>query len=142
GQPYTIMCSYNRINGTYAAEDRWLLTEVLRDEWGYDGLVVSDCGAARNRAKSLAAGLDWAMPNAPSTNPDVLEAVRSGALSEADLDTSARRVLQMVARTHAAATTPVEVDEDAHHALAREAAAAGTVLLKNDDADGGPLLPL
>ncbi|NLF03607.1 MAG: beta-glucosidase [Actinomycetales bacterium] len=142
GQPYTIMCSYNRINGTYAAEDRWLLTEVLRDEWGYDGLVVSDWGAARNRAKSLAAGLDWAMPNAPSTNPDVLEAVRSGALSEADLDTSARRVLQMVARTHAAATTPVEVDEDAHHALAREAAAAGTVLLKNDDADGGPLLPL
>src|SRR5690606_13736299 len=75
GQPYTIMCSYNRINGTYAAEDRWLLTEVLRDEWGYDGLVVSDWGAARNRAKSLAAGLDWAMPNAPSTNPDVLEAV-------------------------------------------------------------------
>ncbi len=142
GQPWTVMCSYNRINGTYAAEDHWLLTEVLRDGWGFDGLVVSDWGAARDRSASIAAGLDWAMPAASSTDVDVLEAVRSGALAEADLDTAVRRVLQMVARTHAAATSPVEIDDDAHHALAREAAAAGSVLLKNEADDGGALLPL
>jgi len=138
GKPFTVMCSYNRINGTYAAEDHWLLTEVLREEWGFDGLVVSDWGAARNRPRSIAAGLDWAMPASPATNGDVLAAVRDGSLSEADLDTAVRRVLQMVARTWAAANDRPEVDDDAHHALAREAAAAGTVLLKND----GDLLPL
>src|SRR5690606_24103131 len=142
GKPWTVMCSYNRINGTYAAEDPWLLTRVLREEWGFDGLVVSDWGAARRRAVSIPAGLDWAMPGAPGTNPDVEAAVRSGELAEADLDTAVRRVLQMVARTHAAANDPLEVDEAAHHALAREAAAAGSVLLKNDDGATGPILPL
>ena len=138
GRPTTVMCSYNRINGTYAAEDRWLLTEVLREEWGFDGLVVSDWGAARHRVRSLAAGCDWAMPASPATDGEVLEAVRSGELPEAVLDTAVRRVLTMVDRTWAAAQDRPEVDEDAHHALAREAAAAGTVLLKND----GGLLPL
>ena len=133
GKPYTVMCSYNRINGTYAAEDHWLLTEVLRDEWGFDGLVVSDWGAARNRVKSLAAGLDWAMPSAPATNGDVLAAVQDGSLSEEVLDTAVRRILQMVQRTWAAANDRPEVDGGAHHALAREAASAGTVLLKNED---------
>ena len=142
GKPWTVMCSYNRINGTYAAQDRWLLTEVLREEWGFDGLVVSDWGAARDRSASIAAGLDWAMPATSATDADVLEALRSGALAEADLDTAVRRVLQMVSRTHAAATTPVEIDDDAHHTLAREAAVEGSVLLKNDVDDGGPLLPL
>ena len=142
GKPWTVMCSYNRINGTYAAEDRWLLTDVLRDEWGFDGLVVSDWGAARRRPASIAAGLDWAMPASPGTDADVEAAVRSGELDEADLDTAVRRVLQMVERSYAAANDPVEIDDDAHHALAREAAAAGTVLLKNDADEVGPLLPL
>ncbi|MDQ2624841.1 MAG: beta-glucosidase, partial [Actinomycetota bacterium] len=142
GKPWTIMCSYNRINGTYASEDHWLLTEVLREEWGFDGLVVSDWGAARRRTASIAAGLDWAMPAASATDADVMAAVRSGELDEADLDTAVRRVLQMVARTHVAANDPVEIDDDAQHALAREAAAAGSVLLKNGGAGSAPVLPL
>jgi len=142
-RPWTVMCAYNRVNGTYAAEHPWLLTRVLRDEWGFDGVVVSDWGAVRDRVTSLAAGLDLQMPSpGPRADEQVAAAVRDGRLDEAVLDAAVRRVLTLVARAQPALDDPGTVDLDAHHALAREAAAAGAVLLKNDPVDGAPLLPL
>ena len=135
--PWTVMCSYNRINGTYASQSAWLLTEVLRDEWGFDGLVVSDWGAVHDRVAALAAGLDVEMP--PKLGVDdaaIVAAVRGGELDEALLDRAVTRVLELVDRAHAGAADAVDVD--AHHALARTAAAESAVLLKNE----GSLLPL
>ena len=86
-QPWTVMCSYNRINGTYASENHWLLTEVLRDEWGFEGYVMSDWGAVADRVTGLAAGLDLEMPASGGWNDKkIVEAVRSGALDEAVVD--------------------------------------------------------
>ena len=86
------MCSYNRINGTYAAENHWLLTEVLRDEWGFDGLVVSDWGAVNDRVASVRAGLDLTMP-APGTDYVLVDAWAPATLDEAVLDVAVDRVL-------------------------------------------------
>jgi beta-glucosidase len=98
--PWTVMCSYNKINGSYASQHHWLLTELLRDEWGYDGLVVSDWGAVHDRPAAVAAGLDLEMPpRIGNSDVAVVEAVRSGALAEADLDRTVRRVLELVARS-------------------------------------------
>lgn len=140
-RPWTVMCAYNRIAGVYASEHGWLLTTVLRDEWDFDGLVVSDWGAVHDRVAALAAGLDLQMPGV-GTRPDmaVVGAVVDGTLDEKLLDASVRRVLRLVGRSR---TEPgPEPDADAHHELAREAAAAGAVLLKNDPVGGSPLLPL
>ncbi|MFI2364404.1 glycoside hydrolase family 3 C-terminal domain-containing protein [Promicromonospora sp. NPDC019610] len=167
-QPWTVMCSYNRINDVYASQNHWLLTEVLRDEWGFEGLVVSDWGAVRDRVAAVAAGLDLEMPaSGGRTDAEVVAAVRAGTLDEAVVDVAARRVLRMVAGSLPALDAAAAAragsgaegfDVDAHHALAREAAAAGTVLLKNepvaepvetspgldnlDRREGAPLLPL
>jgi len=146
-QPWTVMCSYNKVNGVYASQHDWLLTTVLRDEWGFEGLVVSDWGAVRDRVAGVAAGLDLEMPSSGGrTDAEVVAAVRAGALDEALVDAAARRVLQLVARSLPALGAPGSFDVEAHHALAREAAAAGTVLLRNDPVDGpagpAPLLPL
>jgi beta-glucosidase len=144
--PSTVMCSYNRINGVYASEDRWLLTEVLRDEWGYDGLVVSDWGAVNELPNGVRAGLDLEMPGTAGVGPDaVVAAVRNGSLEGAALDAAARAVLTLVAR-HAAGIRPADAGEPAlgseraaeHHALARMVAARCVVLLKNE----GGILPL
>jgi beta-glucosidase len=141
--PWTVMCAYNKVNGTYASEHRWLLTDVLRDEWGHDGLVVSDWGAVHDRVAALRAGLDLQMPTAGSRPDDeVVAAVRAGELDEAQLDASVRRVLQLVERSQPALAEPGSFDAAAHHALAREAAAQGAVLLKNDTVHEAPLLPL
>ena len=135
-RPTTVMCAYNRVNGTKASEHRWLLTDLLRQEWGFEGLVVSDWGAVDDRVRALAAGLDLEMP--PSgTDQQVVEAVRSGTLPETVLDDAVRRVLTLV-RGPEEPTEPPSVDLDAHHDLAREVAAAGAVLLRNE----GALLPL
>lgn len=146
-QPWTVMCSYNKVNGTYASQDPWLLTDVLRDEWGFEGLVVSDWGAVRDRVAAVSAGLDLEMPaSGGRTDAEVVAAVREGRLDEAVVDTAARRVLELVARSQPAPTgdAPATFDVAAHHALAREAAAAGTVLLRNEPVgdDDTPLLPL
>ena len=142
-QPWTVMCAYNKVNGTYASQDHWLLTEVLRDEWGFEGLVVSDWGAVVDRVAAVAAGLDLEMPaTGGRTDALVVEAVRSGELDEAVLDVAARRVLQLIARAQPALAEPGTIDADALHALAREAAADGSVLLKNAPVDGTPVLPL
>lgn len=130
-RPWTVMSSYNRLNGTYTSEHRQLLTEILREEWGFDGLVVSDWGAVDDRVRSLAAGLDLEMP--PSrTDGEIADAVRTGGLDEKALDQAARRVLRLVADAQNSLTAPAPFDVDAHHDLAAEAAAAGAVLLEND----------
>ena len=95
-QPWTVMCAYNKVNGTYASENHWLLTEVLRDEWAFEGLVVSDWGAVHDRVPALAAGLDLQMPAAgPRPDEEIVAAVRDGSLDEAVLDVAARRVLDL-----------------------------------------------
>ncbi|WP_214404552.1 glycoside hydrolase family 3 C-terminal domain-containing protein [Pseudonocardia lacus] len=136
--PWTVMCAYNAVNGVLASQNRWLLSEVLRDEWGFDGLVMSDWGAVADRVAALAAGLDLEMPpNLGVSDAALVAAVRSGELAEAELDTAAGRVLALGDRVGAGA--PAEpVDADAHHALARRVAAQCAVLLRND----GALLPL
>jgi beta-glucosidase len=138
-RPWTVMCSYNKVNGTYASENEWLLTTVLRGEWGFDGLVVSDWGAVHDRVAALAAGLDLEMPpNLGVSDAAIVAAVRSGDLDEAVLDAAVARVLRLVDRATANTEPPPTLDVDAHHALARAAATECAVLLKNDD----DLLPL
>ena len=138
-QPWTVMCSYNKVNGVYAAENRWLLTDVLRGDWGFEGLVMSDWDAVNLREDGVAAGLDLEMPTSNGVGRRrILQAVRSGRLSEADVDRCASRVLELVDRCLPALADGGTFDPDAHHALAREAATRSAVLLKND----GGLLPL
>ncbi|WP_298005928.1 MULTISPECIES: glycoside hydrolase family 3 C-terminal domain-containing protein [Anaerolinea] len=131
-RPWTVMCAYNKVNGTFASEHRHLLTEILKEEWGFEGVVVSDWGAVRDRVKSLAGGLDLQMPGPkPAHVRALVEAVKSGQLSEEALNESVRRVLRLVDK---ALRTPKggAFDADAHHRLAREIAAEGMVLLKNN----------
>ena len=135
-RPATVMCAYNKVNGIYASQHRWLLTEVLRDEWGFDGAVVSDWGAVQDRVAALEAGLDLQMPGDHGAgNRLVVGAVTAGELDEAVVDRSVRRVAALAELV----TEPTDgFDVDAHHALARELAAGCAVLLKND----GGTLPL
>jgi len=136
-QPWTVMCAYNKLNGTYGSENRTLLVDILREEWGFEGLVVSDWGAVHDRVASLLSGLDLEMPGPKAQRVKaVIDAVRSGELDEAVLNESVRRILRIVFK---AAETPKggQFDADAHHALARRIAAEGMVLLKNNG-----LLPL
>lgn len=137
-RPATLMCSYNRINDVYSSENHWLLTEVLREEWGFDGLVMTDWGAVHDRAAEVAAGLDLEMPSSRGWNDRlVAEAVRAGVLDESDLDRAVARVLRLVSRYHR--EVPEEhLDLKAHHELAREAASRSAVPLKNE----GVVLPL
>jgi beta-glucosidase len=138
-RPWTVMCAYNKVNGTYASEHAWLLTTVLRGEWGFDGLVVSDWGAVHDRVAALEAGLDLEMPpNLGVSDAAIVAAVRSGQLDEQVLDTAVARVLQLVDRATANPEPQPVLDADAHHALARAAATECAVLLKNEDR----LLPL
>ncbi|MGN6693803.1 MAG: glycoside hydrolase family 3 C-terminal domain-containing protein, partial [Aquihabitans sp.] len=133
-QPWTVMCSYNRINGVYASQDPWLLTEVLRDEWGFDGLVVSDWGAVDDPTKALPAGLDLEMPSTGGASAArIVDAVRAGDLDEGALDTAITRLLQLLERTLPGVESDDEASYDAHHAFARAAAAECVVLLKNDE---------
>lgn len=138
-RPWMVMCAYNRVNGVHASQNRWLLTDVLRDEWGFDGVVVSDWGAVHDRVAALAAGLDLEMPpNLGVSDTALVAAVRDGSLDEAVLDRAVERVLRLIERAPKD-VQPAEFDFVAeHHALAREVAAGCAVLLKNN----GDLLPL
>jgi beta-glucosidase len=132
GKPWTVMCGYNKLNGTYCSEHRELLTDILKDEWGFEGLVVSDWGAVHDRVAALKAGLDWQMPGPRDRDVQaVVEAVRSGILDEAVLNESVHRILNIVFK---AAETPKggEFDVEAHHKLARQIAAECIILLKNN----------
>lgn len=131
-RPHTVMCAYNRVNGTFASENRELLTGILREEWGFDGLVMTDWGATRDRVAGVAAGCDLDMPGEVAHNRErIIDAVRRGALPAEALDASVARVLDLVARS----AEPGEVggyDESAHAALAERIATEGAVLLVND----------
>lgn len=129
-KPRAVMSAYNAINGRFASENEWLLTNVLRDDWGFEGLVVSDWGAVDDPVAALAAGLDLEMPGNRFSPAKIVEAVQSGRLDEAQLDRAVGRVLDLVGTGSELGSAP-SVDFDAHHELAREAAAAGMVLLEN-----------
>ena len=134
GRPWSVMCAYNLVNGEYCSENRYLLTGVLREAWGFDGLVMSDWGATNDRVAGVAAGLDLEMPSSGGAHDRALEnAVRTGALTVADLDLAAERVVALALRAaDGARSESPAFDAGAHHALARRAAAEGSVLLTND----------
>lgn len=132
GKPSTVMCSYNQINGVYSSDNKELLTDILREEWGFDGLVMTDWGAMSDRIKGFRAGCDLNMPGGSRyMEKQVLEAVRSGELSEEDIDRSVRRLLELVEKGRSVSYGKT-FDRDAHHDLAKMIAVEGAVLLKND----------
>ena len=132
-KPWTVMCSYNRINGTYAAQNHKYLTEVLRDQWNFDGYVMSDWGAVNNRVEDLKAGLDLEMPSSSGTNDKlIVEAVQKGELDESVLDTAVERILNIVFRYEENRDKTAVFDRDKDHELARKVAQETIVLLKND----------
>ena len=133
-QPWTVMCSYNRINGVFASEDPWLLTDVLRKEWGFEGYVVSDWGAVSDRVAGLTAGLDLEMPSSNGVNDKkIVEAVRSGVLDEKILDRACERILTINYRYLENAKPETPWDKEAQHLQAAEIAADCMVLLKNEN---------
>ncbi|MBJ29977.1 MAG: glycosyl hydrolase [Acidimicrobiaceae bacterium] len=157
GGAWGVMAAYNRVNGTHASEHAWLLDELLRGDWGFDGVVVSDWFGAKSTEASAIAGLDLEMPGPPRWyGGRLVEAVESGAVPAGKVDDSVRRLLRLMARTDAVARPHVrpeeELDEPAHRALVRRAAAEGFVLLRNEPASPSgavadqsadpPLLPL
>lgn len=130
-KPEAIMESYNRINGLHAAESRWLLNDLLRNKWGFAGVVMSDWEAVNDRVASLAAGLDLEMPTSHGSGKDyILDALAAGKLDEEDLNRSVRRVLALSAKERPA---PVAVDRAAQHAAALACARECMVLLKNEN---------
>lgn len=138
-RPWTVMASYNRVNGVYASENKWLLTDVLRDDWGFDGLVMTDWNAMNDRVQAVRAGLDLEMPGCRGrTDAQIVRAVKSGELSETDLDKIVTRVTALLLKARAARRPGFRYDAEAHRALARKAAAASCVLLKNE----GGVLPI
>jgi len=140
-KPTTVMCSYNQVNGTFASENKYILTDILRDEWGFEGYVVSDWGAVNDRVKGLAAGLELQMPTTRGVHDAmIVEAVKSGKLDEAILDKAVERLLKITFET---AITPEQKEKyplclDTNHDKARKIASECIVLLKNKDG----LLPI
>lgn len=132
-KPWTVMCSYNKINGTYASDNEYLLNHILRKEWGYEGLVVSDWGATDDRVQGIKAGMDLEMPGAsPDNDAEIVAAVKNGTLSEEDLNKSALRITELIVRGQEDRPEPEHVDAD-HNILAGEIAENCAVLLKNTD---------
>ncbi|MGF6951037.1 beta-glucosidase [Neobacillus sp. B4I6] len=138
-QPWTVMCSYNKVNGEYASENEYLLNEILKDEWGFEGFVVSDWGAVNERAEGLAAGLELEMPSSNGIGDQkIVDAVKSGKLSEEKLNKAVDRLLRIIFMAVDHKKENAVYDKDAHHQLAREMARESMVLLKNEEA----ILPL
>jgi beta-glucosidase len=136
-QPWTVMCSYNRINGVYASQNDYLLNVILRDEWGFEGVVISDWGANHTTVESVQGGLDIEMPGpAKWYGPLLAEAVRNWQIEERTIDNAVRRILRMLVRSakldDPSALPPGSVNTPEHQALARELAEESIVLLKNE----------
>ena len=129
GNPQSIMCAYNKVNSIWCSENKALLTEILRDDWGYEGLVVSDWGAVHDECKAVCAGLDLRMPCNPNMVDIITQGVKEGRITEAEVDIAAERVLKFLMR-------PVphdkDYDRDAQHQAAREVANEAICLLRND----------
>ena len=139
GKPSTVMCAYPKLNGTHCSDHKELLTDILRTEWGFDGMVVTDWGAMNDRIEGFRAGCDLNMPGGSDyMEKEVLQAVKDGTLPERCVDDSARRVLKLVFRAAEALSKKATCDYETHHALAKGAAAEGAVLLKNESG----ILPL
>jgi beta-glucosidase len=138
-QPWTVMCAYNKVNGTYCAEHEYLMTDILRNEWGHQGLVVTDWGAMNDRVAGLKAGIELEMPGAPNGNDAMLvDSVRNGQLEETVLDRAVERILNLIFKAEETLSEEFVYDRQIHHTLARHVAGEGAVLLKNEAA----LLPL
>jgi len=132
-KPWTMMCSYNRINGTYSAANRWLLTDVLRKEWGFDGYVMSDWGAVDERVSDIEAGLNLEMPgNGGVNDAHVIEAVKNGTLAEEKIDRCVEEILHIVFRYTENRDTDAVFDYEGDHAMACHIAEESMVLLKNN----------
>ena len=139
GKPSTVMCAYPKLNGVHCSDNKRLLTDILRTEWGFGGMVVTDWGAMNDRIEGFRAGCDLNMPGGSDyMEKEALQAVKNGTLPERCIDDSARRVLKLVLRAAETLKEKAACDYDAHHALAKRAAAEGAVLLKN----AGGILPL
>ena len=138
--PWTVMSSYNRINGPFTQENRELLTTILREEWGFDGIVMTDWTGLRNTAAQIQAGNDLMEPGADSQIKDIMDKVKSGVLKESDLDICVKRILQYLTKTPAfrAYKYTNKPDLKAHADVTRRSATEGMVLLKND----GQALPM
>ncbi|MGN0432968.1 MAG: glycoside hydrolase family 3 C-terminal domain-containing protein [Bilifractor sp.] len=133
-KPWTIMGAYNRVNGEFCCENKHLLKDILREEWGYEGVVVSDWGAVNDQVKGIRNGFDLRMPCAGEVkNQKITDAVRKGELDEADLDRSVRRILKMILTAMENRSSQTSCDMEAHHRLAVEAACESAVLLKNQN---------
>ncbi|WEV46815.1 glycoside hydrolase family 3 C-terminal domain-containing protein [Bifidobacterium sp. ESL0690] len=148
-RPWAIMTSYNQINGTYAHENKHLLTEILRQEWGFDGTVISDWGGSDSAVAAVKAGGSLEMPSPGYTSVrELVGAVQAGTLAEADINVRAREVAKLAQRTHfeGVGRDDLMADDVAkdHHNVARHVAENTSVLLKNGSADGkiAPVLPL
>ena len=133
-QPWTVMCSYNKINGVFSSQNRWLLTDVLRGEWGFKGIVMSDWGAVSDRVAALNAGLNLEMPPS-NTDNQIVAAARDGRIPATQLDEMAQGMIDLVAKARPAMSRDgYRYDVDAHNEVARQAAVESMVLLKNEDA--------
>ncbi len=138
-QPWTVMCAYNKVNGTFCSENKYLLSKLLKEEWGFEGFVVSDWDATNNRVDGLDAGLDLAMQGADGANDKrIVEAVKAGELDESVLDQAVANNLRILFKIIDNNKENASHDEEVHHAIAREVAADSIVLLKNEDG----ILPL
>lgn len=138
-QPWTVMCSYNKVNGEFASENNYLLNDILKEEWGFEGFVVSDWGAVNEREVALANGLELEMPASKGIGESkVIEAVQNGTLSEEKLDAAVERILRIIFKAVDEKKENATYDQEAHHQLARETARESMVLLKNEDS----ILPL
>lgn len=136
-KPWTVMCSYNRINGIWASENKWLLKEILRGEFGFDGLIVSDWGATHNAWRTLKASLDLTMPTRKENRAELRGALEAGIITEAEIDERAEKVLELVRKARAAEKEVTTTKED-RHKIAVKLAQESLVLLKNED----DILPL
>ncbi|MFU8793419.1 MAG: beta-glucosidase family protein [Acholeplasmataceae bacterium] len=139
-QPWTVMCSYNKVNGKYASENQHLLKTILKEEWQHEGLVVTDWGANNDRIKGLIAGQDLEMPSSGALHyKDIKKALKNGELDESTLDDRVERIVELIIKgQNALKSNPVKYDKEEHHAFARKVASETIVLLKNED----EILPL
>ncbi len=134
GKPWTVMCSYNKVNGTHASENKYLLTDILKKEWNFEGFVVSDWGAVNERVDGLKAGLDLEMPSSFGIGDNkIIQAVKSGHLEEKVLDETVERLLKIIFKAIDNRKQNATYDKEAHHQLARKIARESMVLLKNED---------